>query len=268
MADTKDYYVILGIERDADTAAIETAGQRAEMKLHPDRVRRSVMKENANATAEEIQAAIDNAAKDLHLMREAVAVLKDPALRQAYNSGGVEAVARARNGETGAMSQPSTTKRIMTQFKPITNSEEADDFFDKYVKKTPASTSGSSASPATPATPAPSTGNSSRAARLANIRNGGAPQAEQPPVQQPAPVEKPVQQVQQPVHTPQPVQAPVENTANPLNDINNKAEQLKDAFGKVSVPLDSLLQIRDKLQEALDVVNQEISKAKPKAPGM
>jgi len=74
MVTQRDYYEVLGIEKDADTKAVKTAFRKLALKYHPDR--------NKSPDAEE----------KFKEIAEAYAVLSDPEKRAEYDSGGFAGV--------------------------------------------------------------------------------------------------------------------------------------------------------------------------------
>src|SRR5437867_5060201 len=83
----QDFYVVLGVQRDASEADIKKAYRRLAMECHPDR-------NNGDKSAEE----------KFKLVSEAYEVLRDPEKRAAYDRYGMAGVGRGQGGGGGGFS--------------------------------------------------------------------------------------------------------------------------------------------------------------------
>jgi len=81
----QDFYVVLGVQRDASEADIKKAYRKLAMECHPDR-------NNGDKSSEE----------KFKLVSEAYEVLRDPAKRTAYDRYGMASVGRGGGGGQGA----------------------------------------------------------------------------------------------------------------------------------------------------------------------
>src|ERR1041385_2801915 len=77
----QDFYVVLGVQRDASEADIKKAYRKLAMECHPDR-------NNGDKSAEE----------KFKLVSEAYEVLRDPDKRAAYDRYGMAGVGRGQGG--------------------------------------------------------------------------------------------------------------------------------------------------------------------------
>src|SRR2546426_8086452 len=80
----QDFYVVLGVQRDASEADIKKAYRRLAMECHPDR-------NNGDKSAEE----------KFKLVSEAYEVLRDPDKRAGYDRYGMAGVGRGHGGGGG-----------------------------------------------------------------------------------------------------------------------------------------------------------------------
>ena len=83
----QDFYVVLGVQRDASEADIKKAYRRLAMECHPDR-------NNGDKSAEE----------KFKLVSEAYEVLRDPEKRAGYDRYGMAGVGRGQGGNAGGFS--------------------------------------------------------------------------------------------------------------------------------------------------------------------
>ena len=77
----QDFYVVLGVQRDASEADIKKAYRKLAMECHPDR-------NNGDKSAEE----------KFKLVSEAYEILRDPEKRAAYDRYGMAGVGRGQGG--------------------------------------------------------------------------------------------------------------------------------------------------------------------------
>src|SRR6266566_7084391 len=80
----QDFYVVLGVQRDASETDIKKAYRKLAMECHPDR-------NNGDKSAEE----------KFKLVTEAYEVLRDPEKRAAYDRYGIAGVGRGQGGAGG-----------------------------------------------------------------------------------------------------------------------------------------------------------------------
>jgi anion-transporting ArsA/GET3 family ATPase len=81
----QDYYVILGVPRDATEAQIKAAYKKLALKFHPDKVRARLQAQKPPLSPEAIQEAVGKAEEEFKQISNANDILKDPAKRHHYD---------------------------------------------------------------------------------------------------------------------------------------------------------------------------------------
>ncbi len=227
MSDKPDYYQVLGVDKKATKADIQSAYKRIAMKNHPDIIKHKPLS----------QAEKDAANEKFKLATEAEGVLTDDAKRATYDQyghKGLENLAAGKNAKSGQSYTEAAGGRMKRG--PFTE-EDTFSFFEKRAER--------SSSDNTPddGLTAEQRRAKAREERLAK-RNRDA--STTPTVREPF---------------------DNASSTNVFKDVSDNISTASDALkGGVTLPFDILEKFRDNLQDFVREVDKAIARARPPGP--
>jgi molecular chaperone DnaJ len=229
MSEKPDYYQVLGVDKKASTADIQSAYKRIAMKNHPDVIKHKQIPEAEKAAA--IQKFKD--------ATEAEGILTDPTKRATYDQyghKGLENLAAGKNAKSGQTYSEAAGQRMKRG--PFTE-EDTFSFFEKRAERSGPSTSGSDDGLTSEERRA-----KAREERLK--RRGGGNDSTTPSVKDPF---------------------DAASSSNVFKDVADKVTEASDALKNgVTLPFDVLEKFRDNLQDFVREVDKAIARSRPPGP--